>query len=132
MPPWFSDDNDSDAGDIGPGVRVPGLYARMLERERVPRPDPRWSRTEAGRRGEPCPDHLMQKSLSLDALERGEPVQLPGWCHHLGRSGFTALGDALPGLREAISEMQDEYGKWVVLMVSADDVVVPIRRGDQR
>jgi hypothetical protein len=105
------------------------LYQRILERERVPRPDPRWSRTAAGKRGQPCPEHLLQKSVLLTVLERGEPAQLPGWCHHLGRPGFEELGDAVPGLKEVISEVRGEYGKWVVLMVYADDVMVPIRKG---
>jgi hypothetical protein len=111
------------------GIKVPGIYGRLLEHERVPRPDPRWSHTAAGKRGEPCPDHLLQRSSTLPALELGEPVQLPGWCHHLGRPTFPDLGDAVPGLREAISALQGEYGKWVVLIVYADDVMVPIRKG---
>jgi hypothetical protein len=71
---------------------------------------------------------LLQNSKLLPALEREEPVKLPGWCHHLGRPGFANLGDALPGLAATISEMQGEHGKWVVLMVHADDTVVSMRR----
>ncbi len=94
----------------------------------MPRPDPRWRYTEAGQQGKPCPDHMLQHWRLLPALERGEPVKLPGWCHHLGRLEFPDLGAALPGLAEAIVEMQVEHGKWVVLMVQADDMLVPVRR----
>jgi hypothetical protein len=117
------------AHHLGPGVRVPGLYARIVEHQRVPVPDPRWKWTEAGKRGEPCPDHLLRHDGKLSpALERGEPVQLPGWCHHLGSPSFPDLGDAVPALAEAIAGMQAEHGKWVVLMVHSDDMVVPVRR----
>lgn len=115
-------------GGCGPGVRVPGLYARILEHERVPVPDPRFRYTAAAQRGEPCPDSVLQHSDLLPALQSGEPVKMPGWCHHLGRPQFLDLGDALPRLAEAISELQGEHGKWAVLMVHADDLVVPMRK----
>nr|WP_158014749.1 hypothetical protein [Mycobacterium basiliense]VDM86494.1 hypothetical protein MB901379_00011 [Mycobacterium basiliense] len=127
--PWFSDD-DSGRGDgsLGPGVCVPGLYARIREHERVPDPDPRWRYTAAGQRGEPCPDEWLVRSKLLPALERGEPVKLPGWCHHLGRPGFADLGEALPGLAQTIRGMQGEHGKWVLLIAHADDTLVPVTK----
>lgn len=130
--PWFSDDDSAarGGGPCGPGIRVPGLYARIFEHERVTEPDPRWRFTEAGRRGDPCPPGYGQprNSLILHALEAGDPVPLPGWCRHLGRAEFPDLGDALPGLAEAIDGLQGQHGKWVVLVVHSDDLVVPVRR----
>lgn len=71
---------------------------------------------------------MLHHSELLPALERGEPIRLPNWCHHLGRPEFPALGAALPGLAEAIAELRGEHGKWAALMVHANDALVPTRR----
>lgn len=84
------------------GFHVPGLYARLLEyaREHERTPDPRWKYTEAGKRGEPCPDKYLWKSRSgrstVEAMEAGKPTQLPGWTVHVGDPGFPDLGPGIP------------------------------------
>jgi hypothetical protein len=130
--PWFSDDDEA-TGSVytvcGPAIVVPGLYARILEHERAPQPDPRYWFTPEGQRGEPWPpDWELGPSLELQAMELGRPVKLPSWCHHLGSTYFPKLGDPLPGLSEAIAEMESLYGKWVLLIVHVDDRVVPERK----
>jgi hypothetical protein len=104
------------------GIRVLGVYARLLEQERKRgnRIDPRWARTEAGRRGEPCPDEWREKSSLLPALEAGEPVELPSW--RLG-----GLSEPDERLRRTPHDDRSIVG-W---LVHADDTVVPVRRGDE-
>jgi hypothetical protein len=105
------------------GVHVPGIYVRLLEQERGRgnRIDPRWARTEAGRRGDPCPDEWREKSLLLPALEAVEPVDLPSW--RLG--GFSEPD-------ERLRRMPHEDRSIVGWLVHVDDKVVPVRRGDER
>lgn len=65
-----------DGNELGGGaIRMPGLYQRLLsrERDRVQKPDPQW------RRGEPAPPEWMVKSRHLSHLEAGEPVRLASW-----------------------------------------------------
>lgn len=104
------------------GIKVPGVYAQLLkqERERDNRADPRWRRTEAGRRGEPCPPEWRQKSQLLSALEAGEPVEVP--THRLG-------GRTVPD--ERLRRAPHEDRSIVRWRVNADDVVVPLRRGEE-
>lgn len=104
------------------GLKAPGVYARLLEkeRERDNRADPRWARTEAGRRGEPCPDEWREKSRLLPALEAGEPVEVPTY-----RLGGRTVPD------ERLRRMPHEDRSITGWLVHADDVVVPVRRGDE-
>ncbi len=101
------------------GITVPGIYGRLLERERenAGRPDPRWLHTEAGLRGEPCPDEFRSKSDLLDALEAGEPVEVPSW--RLG-------GHSEPDERLRLTHHRDR--SIVGWLVHSDDVVVPVRK----
>jgi hypothetical protein len=102
------------------GIHVPGIYGRLLERERevVVTPDPRWFRTDAGRRGEPCPLHLMRTSLILAALKAGEPVEVPTY-----RLGGRSVPD------DRLRRMPHEDRSIAGWLVHADDMVVPIRPG---
>lgn len=115
--PWFSDDSAPEASRRG-GITVHGIYGRLLEHERenAGRPDPRWLRTEAGLRGEPCPEQWRAKSYLLDALEAGKPVELPSW--RLG-------GHSEPD--ERLRRMLHEDRSLVGWLVYGDDVVVPVR-----
>jgi hypothetical protein len=129
--PWFSDDTGGSAHEFGgPSFNVPGLYGRLLEHERevVRTPDPRWAYTAEGKRGEPCPPQYLRKSYSLPALEAGEPVALPSWCHHAGKPSFADLGPAIPGLNEKIRELEGRDPSIRGYMVQGDDTVVPFGR----
>ena|ERR1700757_629174 len=106
----------------GRGLRLPGLYRRLLEHERqvVRTPDPRWSRTDTGRRGEPCPKPWLRKSSILGALEAGEPVDLPTW-----RLGGRSYPD------ERLRVMPHADRSIVGWKVHCDDTVSPRRAADQ-
>jgi hypothetical protein len=98
------------------GIQVPGIYGRLLQQEQNPRPDPRRKRTADGQTVEPCPEHLLPRSRTLQALEAGEPVDLPGW--RLG-------GHSEPD--ERIRRLQRQDRSIVGWLVYADDTVVPQR-----
>lgn len=103
-------------------IRIPGIYARLLERERevVKTPDPRWARTEGGRRGELCAPDWLHKSPYLADLEADRPVELPVW-----RLGGRSEPD------ERLRRMRRRDRSIVVWLVHPDDVVMPVRRGDE-
>lgn len=66
------------SGALG-GFRAPGLYAALLdgEREACLKWDPRWTRSEAGRRGEEPPTFYRRSRYLLEALEAGKTVVVP-------------------------------------------------------
>jgi hypothetical protein len=73
--------------DGGPadGLRVPGLYRALLEKERrrCEEPDPRRVLSDAP--NDPAPVFRRSRKL-LDALEAGKAVVMPRWLVGSGRS----------------------------------------------
>ncbi|RFZ05430.1 hypothetical protein VIMS_04932 [Mycobacterium marinum] len=117
------------------GVKIPGAYSLLLEQERVygKEPDPRWWYCEAGKRGDPYPESARGPALLLPAMEAGEPVKV---CSRRLSRLLTRAGELGPYVMPQQPEGRVEWFFWKVwqdrsfgvLLVHADDTVVPMRR----
>lgn len=120
----------SDSSDRVAGAEAAGVYALLLEQERVygGEPDPRWARTEAARGGEPYPANWRGSALLLPDLESGAPVRV-SW-QRLSRL-FAKTDTHHDSDLEEFLEIARRDRSIVGLRVHADDTVVPVRRGDE-
>lgn len=116
------------------GVKIPGVYALLLDQERVygGEPDPRWAYSEAGRRGDPYPANWRGSADLLPALEAGEPVQvsdsrLSGLLRRAGSLGQFLTPQRPDGRVERL--FWDAWTDRSIggLLVHADDIVMPMR-----
>lgn len=114
----------NDSGGAAGVLRIPGVYARLLgrERERASKGDPRPRRIYAGGPDDgialAAPGHSRTQSASrvLHRLVAGEPVELPRW----------ALGGAtVPD--ERVRRLKREDRSITGWLVRPDDTVTPLR-----